>query len=413
MKKAVVSKFKKYSTKYQGIRYSEHKTRKHNSRFDRCFFLRYKLGGKLKEEALGWASNGWNAFQASQELAELKKNQRTGEGPRTLKEKRRIAKEAEVAERAKKEEAARKNKTFAEIFKTHYLPQAKADKSEKSVNREISLFNKWINPVIGSTPIGEIAPINLEKIKKKMGDSDLSARSIQYCLAVVRQVFNFAYQRDLFNGENPTKKVKRPKFDNRRMRFLTHEEADQLLDDLKRRSIQTYYIALLSLHCGARADEIFKLKWKDVVDLKKGILFLWDTKNTENRPTFMTTEIKGMFESLDPGSKNDLVFTDRNGKKIVQVSKAYNRAVKKLGFNHGITDRRQKVVFHTLRHTYASWHVQSGTDLYTLQKLMGLSSFALVERYAHLAPSTLQAATKNFEKSIQKNTSKVVPLKIE
>jgi integrase len=375
-------------------------------------FLRYKLDGKLKEEALGWASDGWNANQASQELAELKKNQRTGEGPRTLKEKRRIAREAEEAERAKKKEEARKNVTFAEIFKTHYLPQAKADKSEKSISREISLFNKWIDPAIGSTPIAEVAPINLEKIKKKMRDSGLSARSIQYCLAVIRQVFNFAYYRDLFHGENPTKKVKRPKVDNRRMRFLTHEEADQLLDDLKIRSLQTYHIALISLHCGARADEIFKLKWGDV-DLENGLLFLWDTKNKRNRPAFMTDEIRSIFESLEVGSKSDLVFTDRNGKKIVQVSKAYNRAIKKLGFNEGVTDRRQKVVFHTLRHTYASWHVQSGTDLYTLQKLMGLSSFALVERYAHLAPSTLQAATKNFEKSLQRDTLKVVPFNKE
>jgi site-specific recombinase XerD len=404
MKNAVTSKFKKYSTNYQGVRYSEHKTRKYKGKFDKCYFLRYKLDGKLKEEALGWSSDGWNANQASQELNELKKNQRIGDGPRTLKEKRYLAQMAEEAERAKKQEEAQKNISFAKIFKTHYLPQAKADKSEKSINREISLFNKWIQPVIGNVPLAEVSPINLEKIKEKMGAFGLSARSIQYALAVCRQVFNFAYQRDLFHGENPSKKVKRPKVDNRRMRFLTHEEADQLLDEIKSRSLQTYQIALISLHCGARADEIFKLKWADV-DLENGLFFLWDTKNKKNRSAFMTTEVKNIFRNMGRGSNGDLVFTDRDGKKIVQVSESYNRAVKKLGFNKEIIDRRQKVVFHTLRHTFASWHVQSGTDLYTLQKLMGLSSFALVERYAHLAPSTLKAATKNFEKSIRKETS--------
>ena len=383
MKKVVSSKFKKHSTDYKGVRFSEHKTRKHNGKPDRCFFLRYKLDGKLKEEALGWASEGWNANQASQELAQIKKNQRIGEGPRTLEEKRRLAKEAEEAERAKKREEALKNVTFSEIFSTHYLPQAVADKSEKSINREKSLFNKWINPTIGSTPISEVAPINLEKIKKKMRDFGLSARSIQYCLAVVRQVFNFAYQRDFFHGENPTKKVKKPKVDNRRMRFLSHEETVRLLDDLKKRSLQTCHIALISLHCGARAGEIFKLKWGDV-DLENGLLTLWDTKNKKNRHAFMTHEVKRIFESIKPDingesdSNGDLVFTSRDGKQIDQVSESFNRAVSNLGFNEGVTDRRQKVVFHTLRHTYASWHVQNGTDLYTLQKLMGLSSFALV-----------------------------------
>jgi site-specific recombinase XerD len=105
---------------------------------------------------------------------------------------------------------------------------------------------------------------------------------------------------------------------------------------------------------------------------------------------------------------SELVFTDTHGKQIVQVSETFNRAVNELKLNEGVTDRRQKVVFHSLRHTFASWHAMNGTDLYTLQKLLGHSSISLVERYAHLAPSTLQAATKNFDKSLQNPTTKAV-----
>ena len=41
-------------------------------------------------------------------------------------------------------------------------------------------------------------------------------------------------------------------------------------------------------------------------------------------------------------------------KKIEQISDTFNRTVKELKFNEGVKDRRMKVVFHTLRHTYAS-----------------------------------------------------------
>jgi integrase len=44
-----------------------------------------------------------------------------------------------------------------------------------------------------------------------------------------------------------------------------------------------------------------------------------------------------------------------------------------------------------LRHTWASWHVQSGTPLFALQELGGWESTEMVRRYAHLAADHLAA----------------------
>ena len=71
-----------------------------------------------------------------------------------------------------------------------------------------------------------------------------------------------------------------------------------------------------------------------------------------------------------------------------------------LGLNDGVEDPRVKVVFHTLRHTFGSWHVEAGTDLYALQKLMGHSTLAQTERYAHLRDKTLEEAKGKLEKSM-------------
>ena len=66
-----------------------------------------------------------------------------------------------------------------------------------------------------------------------------------------------------------------------------------------------------------------------------------------------------------------LVFPGRGGRRITSVSRSFDPGVEDLGLNTGITDRRQKLTFHNLRHTAASWLVQSGTPLYTVQKLLG------------------------------------------
>ena len=52
-------------TQYTGVRYRENPNRKYLGKPDRYFVVRYKLNGKLKEEKLGWASEGWNAQKAS------------------------------------------------------------------------------------------------------------------------------------------------------------------------------------------------------------------------------------------------------------------------------------------------------------------------------------------------------------
>ena len=55
--------------------------------------------------------------------------------------------------------------------------------------------------------------------------------------------------------------------------------------------------------------------------------------------------------------------------------------------------------FHDLRHTWASWHVMSGTSLQELMELGGWKSFEMVLRYAHLAPKHLSAAAQRIERT--------------
>jgi integrase len=55
--------------------------------------------------------------------------------------------------------------------------------------------------------------------------------------------------------------------------------------------------------------------------------------------------------------------------------------------------------WHDLRHSWASMHAQNGTPLLVLQELGGWSGAQLVQRYAHLANSHLEAYKNNSQNS--------------
>lgn len=124
----------------------------------------------------------------------------------------------------------------------------------------------------------------------------------------------------------------------------------------------------------------------------------------------MPNAVKEMFSSMLPGKKSDLVFPGKNGKPRKQISKTFDRTIKALGFNDGIQDRRQKLTFHSCRHTCASWLVQAGIPLLTVQKIMGHRTIALTERYSHLCPEQFKNAAAALDDATDHNSAKVMAI---
>jgi hypothetical protein len=73
-------------SKFKGVRYRVHPTRKHGVQPDKYFAPHYKLTGKVHDEPVRRASEGSNAEKAALKLAEPRRNQKAGTSPTTLKE---------------------------------------------------------------------------------------------------------------------------------------------------------------------------------------------------------------------------------------------------------------------------------------------------------------------------------------
>lgn len=401
-----------FKTNFLGVRYREHATRKHGVRLDRCFSIRYKVDGKDKEEVAGWASEGMSAEKAFKLLAAIRENIKNGTGPKSLSAMREENERKSTL--TAREQRAQTNAavTFSDFWRDDYYPAAESDRTPRTLETERGYYKKWIEPVLGGIPLQKIDAAMVEAVTTRARKAGKSPGTICKIIGVVSQVWNKAASRDLVQGECPARKVKKPRQDNRRVRFLSHKEAKTLLDALQLRSVDMHDEALLSLLCGLRAGEIHSLTWGDI-DLKNGTIHIRDPKNKRNRHAFITEEVKIMLQRrYNKQATTDLVFPTYNGKPRLWVSDTFSRTVDELGLNDTgefttdnggnkipirISDARQRVVFHTLRHTFASWLVQQGTPLYTVAELMGHTTIEMSRRYSHLAPDTLRKAALSLQ----------------
>lgn len=395
------------STGRRGVFYIEHPTRKYSVGIrtlkDRQYVLRYTINGVTRKEVFGWASEGKTLPDAEKKIQELKTNAKLNLGPVSLAEERTlVVQQQEEAEKQAREEQAR-NITFDEYFNSDYLSAARAEKKPRTVSSEVSLYEKWVKPVVGDVPIREIVDWHFDKLKQRLIKAKKSPRTIHYCVSIITQVWNKAFDNKLVDTRPPRRKTLRlPMVDNEKTKAFTVEQAGQYLEKLGSISEQWHDISLVSLLTGLRASEVFRLEVKDF-DKKRKLLFLRQPKKNRSQTLVLNDSAIELFERLIDmhPTESGLIFTSTKGEQITEVSDSVERTIEALGFNEGVTDRRDRLTFHSLRHTYATWLLDSGTDIYTISQLLRHSSLAMTKRYVHPHEERLRAATKAIDKAIK------------
>lgn len=360
---------------------------------DISYSIRYTVNGVRREETIGWKSEGYTAEEVYNIRSALIKDIEAGKAF-SYKEQTEQRQQKKIANEEALKQEQLKEMTFSFLFENYYKPHIKRKDKKSTFDREVALYEKWLKPFLGDVKLNLISRISLISMLDKMEKARLSNRSKNYAVALTRQVFNFAIKCDLYIGVNPAAKFDElKKEDNRRMRFLSKEELNNLLEEIKKHSYSVYLMALISADCGLRAGEIFKLSWADI-DIKERLLFLRDTKNGSNRHAYMSKRVQEELSKLQSGEGNQLLFPSRDGEQIKHISRTFERAVKTIGLNKGITDRKQKIVFHSLRHTYASRLVDKGVSIYEVKELLGHKDIKMTMRYSHLDKERLRKSVQ-------------------
>lgn len=186
---------------------------------------------------------------------------------------------------------------------------------------------------------------------------------------------------------NPTRGVQRPKFDNRRQRFLSSEEAGRLLAAAgKSLNPQLRPIVSLLLLTGARLSELLFAKW-DHIDRERRSWLIPITKTSKSRYVPLAQAAIDTIEKLPRFDGCPwLIPNPETGKPFVSIKHSWQKARKDA--------QLQGLRLHDLRHTAASQLANSGIPLFTIATLLGHSDLKSSSRYSHLADTTLMAAAE-------------------
>ncbi len=182
--------------------------------------------------------------------------------------------------------------------------------------------------------------------------------------------------------------------------FFSKEDFQKLLNVIKQKWLKEAVV--FTVLTGLRRGELINLRWNDV-DLKRRVITI------QSNPTFKTKQGKKRTLPLNETAFNllslkhsqsigEYVFTHR-GKQIAEdwLSQLFKRAVrdKEAGLN-------DKLHWHSLRSSFASWLVIDGVSIYAVSKLLGHSSVAITQKhYAHLATENLHTEVNKL--SIEMN----------
>ena len=210
----------------------------------------------------------------------------------------------------------------------------------------------------------------------KLRGKGLANSTINHSLQSLRKVMRFCEQ----NGKvTKIPVIQSLRLKNARTRYLFQEECIQLREaaygDL-------YDGIVLSLLTGVRAGEMFRLRFRDV---SKGFVYIEKTKNGDPRSIPAHSDVLEIVERRSKGKlDSDFIFTNHN-----MVRDNWLMVRNKLGWDD--------VVWHTLRHTFASHLIQSGVDVSIVKELMGHRRIETTMRYAKLAPKNFASAINSLD----------------
>lgn len=246
----------------------------------------------------------------------------------------------------------------------------------KASHRDDVYHLRVLNPFLKDKYLQDINRDLLDFIIQQRKAKGVTNATVNRSLALVRSILRRAEREWLWLDKAPiVKLLPGPK---QRIRWLTKEEAEKLLAELP---MHLADMARFSLATGLRESNVTGLEWSQV-DLERRCAWIHPDQAKARKAIAIPLNAEAILVLRKQLGKHLVRVFTYQGQSIKATStRAWRLALERVGVSN--------FRWHDLRHTWATWHVQSGTPLHVLQELGGWSSYEMVRRYAHLSADHL------------------------
>ena len=360
-------------TRKQGVYYNDLKNG------DKVFYIKYSLDNKQYKTRLGTDRDGWSTHKAYRERERRISNS--------------IVNNPIV-----------NSMTLNKAYEAYV--ESIAHKTDSYNTR--CRYNTHIRNVLGAYKLQDIKPIMILDFKatlstnpsKKTGKI-LAKRTRNGLFDLINQIYNFHIRIENYKGDSPAtpKLVERYKENNTRLGFLSKDDYNSLIDRIEHRAEyyentkpyitkQLLLFVKLGVTTGARRGTLLTIQKKDI-NFKDNTIALYNHKLGRAYQGYIHPNIKDwLIESLsDMDDESYVIGGKRKILAPTTISKKLQPILNDL-FNVGVTDRRYRIVIHSLRHTFGSWLAQANTSLYQIMKLLDHSRIEQTQMYSKLLPNS-------------------------
>ncbi len=285
-----------------------------------------------------------------------------------------------IIEREKKRLSTMQEINFGQLCVRYHNHVKLHKKSWVDDVRMLAVFLRFFKK---ETLLSDITPLRIEEftshlLERRVGRRTITQARANRYLTTLKHMFNLAIDHwEIFEKANPVRKFVFFK-EKARERFFSESEIAKLgaaameASRRGRSAVQKNFFPMfmVALYAGLRLGEIIRLRWSDIRD---NYFVIEITKNNRKRFVPIHPVVNEILNALP--KESEFVFDIPHRRPDV-IRKVWSSVKEKAGIE--VSAR-----FHDLRHTHASLLLSAGTDLRTIQAILGHSSLRMVETYTH------------------------------
>jgi len=335
----------------------------------KIYCLQYRMGGPAKRYTIG-PHGPWTPETARKEAQRILGKVASGVDPTQAKVK------------------GKSSPTLEAVGQRYLTEYAEQHKKPSSVEEDRRNLKNHVYLHLGSRPINQITPEDIERLHHRMHKNPYAANRT---LSVLSMVFKKAEEWGLRQKRsNPCRDIKKFK-EQKRKRYLSSEEIPRLGRTITKAEQTKHYspfvvaaIRLLVL-TGARLNEVLTLKW-EYLDRDRRCLTLPDSK-TGQKEVYLNTAALEVLDSLPRISGNPYMLPGQKpGEALVNLQRAWSE----IRTQANLPDVR----LHDLRHSFAAVGAHANVSLPIIGALLGHTQASTTQRYAHLSADPLKQAAE-------------------